>query len=153
VRAIAAVACTVAALVLAGGAAACANPRASLTSLEGQVMCPICHTTLDQSQSGAAEQIRQVIRQKIARCETAAQIKQELVADYGQSILAAPPHEGFDLLAWWLPLGGIIAGALAIGYGVWRWSRRDPTEPPAPGDRLDPELERRVDDALRGFEA
>jgi cytochrome c-type biogenesis protein CcmH len=152
VKRLAATATAVLALALAGGATACTKPRASLASLEGQVMCPICHTTLDQSQSGAAEQIRQLIRQKIARCETEAQIKQELVADYGQSILAAPPHKGFDLLAWWLPLGGIIAGALAIGWGVWRWSRRDPTEPPSPSSRLDPELERRVDEALRGFE-
>ncbi len=141
------------ALALAGSAAAaCTKPRASLASLEGQVMCPICHETLDQSQSAVAAQIRGIIRRKIARCETEAQIKRELVADFGQSILAAPPHRGFDLLAWWLPLGGIIAGALAIGYGVWRWSRRDGTEPPEPGDRLDPELERRVDEALRGFE-
>src|SRR5690349_24748910 len=101
--------------MLAGSAAACAKPRASLASLEGQVMCPICHTTLDQSQSGAAEQIRQVIQRKIARCETEAQIKRELVGDYGQSILAEPPHKGLDLLAWWLPLAGIAVGAIAIG--------------------------------------
>jgi cytochrome c-type biogenesis protein CcmH len=140
------------ALAVAAPAAACTKPRASLTSLEGQVMCPICHTTLDQSQSAAANQIRAVIRRKIARCETAGQIKADLVADYGESILAAPPHKGFDLLAWWLPLGGVLAGAVAIGYGVWRWSRRERAGPPPP-ERLDPELERRVDEALRGFEA
>ena len=104
------------------------------------------------SESPAANQIRAVIAAKIARCETAAQIKRELVADYGDRILAAPPHKGFDLLAWWLPLGGIIAGALAIGYGVWRWSRRDTSGPPPP-ELLDPESERRVDDALAHFEA
>lgn len=147
-------AAVVAALALAGpAAAACTHPRASLASLEGQVMCPICHTTLDQSQSGAADQIRAIIRQKIARCEDAAQIKRELVAEYGQSILAEPPHRGFDLLAWWLPLGGIIAGALAIGYGVWRWSRREPGEPAVAAGRLDADSERRVDEALRTFEA
>jgi cytochrome c-type biogenesis protein CcmH len=153
VRSVAAVAVAVAALTLAAGAAACAKPRASLASLEGQVMCPICHTTLDQSQSGAAEQIRRVIRQKIARCESESQIKRELVADYGQAILAAPPHKGFDLLAWWLPLGGIVLGALAIGWGVWRWSRRDADEAQPVVAGLDPELERRVDDALRAFDS
>jgi len=143
------------ALALAApAAAACSKPRTTLAALEGQVMCPICHETLDQSESGAADQIRAIIRRKIARCETADQIKRELAAEYGNSILAAPPHEGFDLLAWWLPLGGIIAGALAIGYGVWRWSRGDPDGPEGPaGAGLDPELDARVDDALRGFEA
>ena len=46
---------------------------------------------------------------RIAQCETAREIKHELVANFGAGILAAPPHKGFDLLAWWLPLGGIIA--------------------------------------------
>jgi len=139
------------ALALAGqAAAACTKPRASLASLEGQVMCPICHTTLDQSHSAAADRIRAFISARIARCETAEQIKSELVADYGDRILAAPPKKGFDLLAWWLPLGGIIVAAAAIGAGVWRWSRRDGSEPPEP--ELDPELERRVDDALANFD-
>jgi cytochrome c-type biogenesis protein CcmH len=115
-------------------------------------MCPICHTTLDQSESGAANQIRAFISARIARCETAGQIKRELVADYGQSILAEPPHKGFDLLAWWLPLGGVMLGAMAIGYGAWRWTRHRDSEPAAPPEPLDPELERRLDEALAGFD-
>jgi cytochrome c-type biogenesis protein CcmH len=142
------------ALALAGPAAACTKPRTTLASLEGQVMCPVCKTTLDQSSSGAADQIRAIIRRKIARCETSDQIKRELAAEYGDSILAAPPHKGFDLLAWWLPLGGIIAAALAIGYGAWRWSRADREDEQAHvEERLDPALERRVDEALRSFDA
>jgi cytochrome c-type biogenesis protein CcmH len=141
------------ALALAAPAAACTTPRASLTSLEGQVMCPTCHTTLDQSDSAVAGRIRAFIRRRIAACATASQIKSELVDQFGESILAAPPKKGFDLLAWWLPLGGIIIGAAAIGAGVWRWSRRDGSEPPAVGpERLDPEQERRVDEALAGFD-
>jgi cytochrome c-type biogenesis protein CcmH/NrfF len=115
-------------------------------------MCPICHTTLDQSDSPAAKQIKAIISTKVARCETAAQIKRELVADFGQSILAAPPKHGLDLLAWWLPLGGILAAAVAIGYGAWRWSRRGDHEEDEPDPQLDPELERRLDDALARFD-
>ena len=61
-----AVAAAALALALAGPAAACTHPRTSLTYLEGQVMCPTCHTTLDQSDSAAARQIEGFIRQKIA---------------------------------------------------------------------------------------
>jgi cytochrome c-type biogenesis protein CcmH len=138
-------------LAAAGPAAACTNPRASLTSLEGQVMCPTCNTTLDQSDSAVADRIRVLIRRRIAQCWTASRIKRELVDDFGPAILAAPPKKGFDLLAWWLPLGGILAAAAAIGVGAWRWSRRGEDEPPPP-EGLDPELERRVDEALAGFE-
>ena len=146
-----------AALALAGPAAACAHPRTSLTYLEGQVMCPTCHTTLDQSDSQAARQIEVFISKRIAQCATSQQIKSDLVANYGAGILAAPPHKGFDLLAWWLPIVGVLAGALVLAFGVWRWSRRkEPEEPDEPdhpaGSGLDEETERRLDDLLARFD-
>ena len=147
------VAVAAAALALAGPAAACTHPRTSLAYLEGQVMCPTCHTTLDQSDSAAARQIEGFIRQKIAACWTVQRIEAALVANYGQGILAAPSHKGFDLLAWWLPIAGVLAGALVLAVGVWRWSRRrdsGPDEPPDSG--LDEETERRLDDLLARFD-
>jgi len=142
------------ALALAGpaAAAACAHPRTSLGYLEGQVMCPTCHTTLDQSDSDAARQIEAFIRTRIAQCATAKQIEDELVANFGAGILAAPPKKGFDLLAWWLPIAGVLAGALLLAAGVWRWSRRHPDEPEPAASGLDPDEERRVDDALAHWE-
>jgi cytochrome c-type biogenesis protein CcmH len=142
-----------AALALAGPAAACAHPRTSLAYLEGQVMCPTCHTTLDQSDSAAARQIEGFISQKIDACWTAQRIESALVANYGQGILAAPSHKGFDLLAWWLPIAGVLGGALVLGFGVWRWSRRREPEPEEPPDSgLDEETERRLDDLLARFD-
>ncbi len=143
-----------AALALAGPAAACAHPRTSLTYLEGQVMCPTCHTTLDQSDSAAARQIEAFISKRVAQCATTHQIESELVANYGPAILAAPPHKGFDLLAWWLPIAGVLAGSLVLAAGVWRWSRRrEPEEPDEPtGSGLDEETERRLDDLLARFD-
>jgi cytochrome c-type biogenesis protein CcmH/NrfF len=109
-------------------------------------MCPTCHTTLDQSDSSAAHRIEAFIQTRIDQCATADQIKSELVANFGAGILAAPPHKGFDLLAWWLPLGGLAAGALLLGFGVWRWSRaRTPEDAPPP---VDDETERRLDELL-----
>jgi cytochrome c-type biogenesis protein CcmH len=143
-----------AALVFAAPAAACAHPRTSLSYLDGQVMCPTCHTTLDQSDSPAAQRIEAFISRKIDACWTTKQIESALVANYGQGILAAPSHEGFDLLAWWLPIAGVLGGALVLAFGVWRWSRsRMEDEPPAaPGSGLDEETERRLDDVLARFE-
>jgi cytochrome c-type biogenesis protein CcmH/NrfF len=135
------------ALAFAGpAAAACAHPRTSLSYLEGQVMCPTCHTTLDQSDSAAALRIEAFIQTRIDQCATADQIKSELVANFGAGILAAPPHKGFDLLAWWLPLGGLAAGALLLGFGVWRWSRARTPEDRRPP--VDEETERRLDELL-----
>ncbi|HUZ15393.1 MAG TPA: cytochrome c-type biogenesis protein CcmH [Gaiellaceae bacterium] len=143
----------VAALVLAGPAAACAHPRTSLSFLEGQVMCPTCHTTLDQSDSQAAQQIKTYIAQKIAACWTAQHIETALVRNYGQAILAEPSHKGFDLLAWWLPIAGVLGGGLILAFGVWHWSRSADDEPPAAaGSGLDDETERKIDELLAGLD-
>jgi cytochrome c-type biogenesis protein CcmH len=118
----------------------------TLAELEGEVMCPVCGTTLDQSNSPAAQQIKRLIVARIAGGDTRSEIKSRLVSEYGQAILAAPEHKGFGLLAWWLPVAGILVAAAVIGAGAWRWSRAREREPDAP--QLDPALERRLDDEL-----
>jgi cytochrome c-type biogenesis protein CcmH/NrfF len=119
----------------------------TLNELEGEVMCPVCGTTLDQSSSPAAQQIKRVIAARIAAGDTKSQITDRLVAEYGDAILAAPQHKGFGLVAWWLPIAGIIVAAAIVGAGAWRWShRRD--GPEQDGRRLDPASERRLDDEL-----
>ena len=129
-------------------AARASEQHPTLAELEGQVMCPVCHTTLDQSDSSAARRIEAFIQTRIEQCATADQIKSELVANFGAGILAAPPHKGFDLLAWWLPLGGIVVAALLVAFGVWRWTRSRDDDPPPPDTAEDPETERRLDELL-----
>jgi cytochrome c-type biogenesis protein CcmH/NrfF len=143
----------VAALVLAPAALAC-NSHPTLSSMESQIMCPVCGTTLDQSDSPAALQIERFIKRRIAAGDTEKEIKDALVANYGEAILASPPRRGFGLLAWWVPLGGIVVAAALVGWGVWRWSRAREPEPAAAtgGVTLDPALERRLDDELKRFE-
>ncbi len=143
-----------AALALAGPAAACAHPKTSLSFLEGQIMCPTCHTTLDMSEAPAAQQIKAQIARRIGQCWTSRQIEDELVANFGQGILAAPPHKGFDLLAWWLPIAGVLGGALLLASGVWRWSRTHEPEIDVNtgGPVLDEETDRRIDELLAGMD-
>jgi cytochrome c-type biogenesis protein CcmH/NrfF len=129
-------------------AASCAHPRTSLTFLEGQIMCPTCHTTLDQSDSAAALRIEAQISRRIAQCWTADQIEAELVTNFGAGILAAPPRKGFDLLAWWLPLGGVMLGAAVLAFGVWRWSRTRDADPGDGDSELDAADEQRIDELL-----
>jgi cytochrome c-type biogenesis protein CcmH len=144
-----------AALALALAPAALASEaHPTLNELENEVMCPVCNTTLAQSDSDAAKQIERVIQARIDAGYTKSQIKAFLVQQYGKSILAAPPKHGFDLLAWVLPLAGLGFAAAVLGVAAWRWTRGR-TEPAAPAGpslngrgRLEPELERRLDEEL-----
>ena len=119
--------------------------------MEGEIICPTCHTTLDQSDSPIAQRIKAFIARRIAAGDTRTQIEDKLIGTFGPSVVARPATHGFDLLAWLLPLAGIVAGAVVLGVAAWGWSRaRAPT--PAGGPPLDPELERRVDEELARFD-
>ncbi|HSC49771.1 MAG TPA: cytochrome c-type biogenesis protein [Gaiellaceae bacterium] len=142
------------ALVLAAPAAA-SEQHPTLGELEGQLMCPICQgETLAQSDSPAAQRIKAYVQLRIDQGATRSQIKRELVQQWGTRILAAPPRHGFDLLAWLLPIAGVLGGAAVIGALAWRWSRQ--REPAAQwtltARPLGPEDERRVDEELRRFD-
>ena len=140
----------VAALALASPALA-SERHPTLNELEGEVMCPTCHTTLDQSNSAIANRIKQFIVVRIEAGDTGSQIKNALVAQFGEAVLAAPPRKGFDLLVWWLPFAGLALAVGVVSLAAWGWWRR--RDPPEPGEApLEPELERRLDDELARFE-
>jgi len=121
--------------------------------LEAEIVCPTCHTTLDQSNSPIAMRMKAFIRVRIAAGDTAAQIKAKLVDQFGPAVLAEPPKHGFDLLAWLLPLGALALGAVAVGGLAWTWSRRREDETgTGEGAELDPDLEQRVDEELARYE-
>ncbi len=144
---------TLIALALATAAPALASERhPTLAELEGEVMCPTCHTTLDQSDSPIAQRIKAFISARIAAGDTKSQIKSKLVAQFGEGILAEPPKHGFGLLAWLLPILGVLGAAAVVGALAWRWSHGREPALAALGPPLAPELDRRVDEELARFE-
>ncbi len=124
----------------------------TLAELEGEIMCPTCHTTLDQSNSLEARRIEAFIARRIRVGDSKSEIKAKLVAQFGESILAAPPRHGFDLLAWWLPIVGVLGAGAIVSVSAWRWSRvRERPQSAEMTVALDPELERRLDEELARF--
>jgi cytochrome c-type biogenesis protein CcmH len=124
----------------------------TLGELEGEVMCPTCKTTLDQSTAPIADRIRQFISARIAAGDTKSEIKQKLVDQFGPAVLAEPSKHGFNLLAWVLPFVGIGLAAAALGVLAWRWTRSRGPAAAVAGAPLDPELDRRVDEELARFD-
>jgi cytochrome c-type biogenesis protein CcmH len=145
------------ALVLAAAAGA-SEQKPTLAELERELICPTCQTTLELSNAPVAERMRAFIRARIAAGDTKSEIKAALVEQFGESVLAAPPKKGFNLLAWVLPLVGAALALGLLAVALVRWSRTRPeTAGPAPasangGPPLDPELERRVDEELARYD-
>jgi len=91
----------------------------------GDLMSPACPgRTLLNCTSSQAEQWRELIRQKLAKGESKAQILQYFVDINGAAILAAPPKQGFALTAWLLPLFVVVNGAVLIIVLTRRWAQR-----------------------------
>jgi len=145
----------VAALTLGLGAPASAQtpePRTTLPDIEDEVMCPVCGTTLElASDSPQAIREREFIRGLIAEGRSKEEIKDALVDEFGEEVLATPSDEGFDLAAWIVPGLAIAAAAIAILIGLRRWRAASRGGPPGPAaeplgaedaKRLDADLER-----------
>ena len=131
-------------------AAASAGGRPSPADLEDELVCPVCNTTLDQSDAPVARQMKTFIRARIRAGDSKGEIKAQLVDNYGEGVLAAPPRRGLGWVAWLLPLVGLAVAAPVVGLVAWRWSR---AREPDGEEALEPELERRLDDELARFEA
>ncbi len=132
---------------------AAAEQRASLTEIEKQVMCPVCGTLLQLAESPQAQREKAFIRRLIAAGRTEAQIKDALVAEYGNEVLALPQSSGFSLSAYVVPIVAFLIAAVALAIGVLRWrraggspDRRDAARPAGPkgddAERLDADLAR-----------
>jgi cytochrome c-type biogenesis protein CcmH len=117
------------ALALAPAALA-SEEHPTQAELEGELVCPTCHTTLDQSNAPVALRMKAFVRERIAAGDTKSEIKDRLVAQFGKGVLAAPETEGFDLLAWVLPVAGLLAGGAVLSFLLWRWTRRPEDELP-----------------------
>jgi len=141
----------VAVLAVAAPSAAAA-PRASLTEIEKQVMCPVCGTLLQLAESPQAQREKAFIQRLIAEGDSEDQIKDALVAEYGDEVLALPQGSGFSLSAYLVPIVAFVVAVVALALGVLRWRRasnRGADGEPAPAgpkgedaERLDADLAR-----------
>lgn len=133
-------------------AAGAATPQTTVTAIEGEVMCPICGTLLELSDSPQARREKVFVAKLVAEGKSKAEIKDVLVTQYGSEVLAVPRGSGFDLTAYLVPIVALLAAVVALAIAVARW-RRDgggtsgttASEPPLPdedAERLDADIAR-----------
>lgn len=100
------------------------EPQTSVDEVSRTVMCPSCDTTLDQSNSAAAERMRVWVEEAVAAGWTEEEIRDGLVEEYGgdESILATPrANSGLGILVWAVPAGIVLAALLAAVVLMRRW--------------------------------
>jgi cytochrome c-type biogenesis protein CcmH len=78
-------------------------------------------------------------------------IVRAFVKESGIAALAAPPAEGFNLLAWTMPFIGISLGLIAMFIWFKRF-RTKPADGPAEVPEIDPRYQQRMDRELEELE-
>ena len=143
-------------LLLAPAGALAQQPRASLTDIEDEVMCVTCNVPLNIAESPQAQRQRAFIKEQIAQGRTKQQIKDALVAQYGEGVLATPHGGSFDWAAWAVPVGLVAALLAALALLLPRWRRRandsPGAAPAAAGLPLSPTDARRLEEDLARYE-
>ena len=122
-------------LALAAGASASAaapQPKTTLPAMEQQVMCAVCRTPLAVANGPQADAERQKIRRLIAAGKSEQQIKDALVAQYGERVLALPKDHGFNLAVYLVPLLAVAFGLLVLAVSLPRWRQRSRARAAAP---------------------
>jgi cytochrome c-type biogenesis protein CcmH/NrfF len=113
-------------LLVPAATAAAACPKTSLADVEDEVMCPVCGVPLGlATEAPQAQRERAFIQREAAACKSKSQIKAELVAQFGNRVLALPPDKGFDLTVYLVPAAILIIGAAAVTTIALR-RRREP---------------------------
>lgn len=112
------------ALALPAGATAAECPKTTLSAVEAEVMCPVCGTPLGlATEAPQANRQRALIERLVDRCKSKQEIKDVLVAEYGESVLALPEPKGFNAAAYAVPALAVLLAALGVALAVRRWRR------------------------------
>jgi cytochrome c-type biogenesis protein CcmH len=93
--------------------------------------CAVCQSeSVWESNSTLAKQMREIIRERVARGETVKEIQAYFVGRYGDYILLEPRKRGFNWILWIGPFILLAFGGGVLYMTLRRWVRQTAPTPP-----------------------
>ena len=97
------------------------NPKleARARTIGKELRCLVCQNeSIDDSDADLAHDLRVLVRQRVLAGDSDAQVKQFIVARYGNYVLLKPPFDAETYLLWFGPLVLLLcaAGVVTIYY-------------------------------------
>lgn len=101
-------------------------PLMKLEEVTNLIMSPGCSYiyTLTLCPSSEADQMRELVKDKLIAGETSDQILDYFAEIYGPRVLAQPAKKGFYLVAWWFPYFLIFDVILIAGVILMVWRKK-----------------------------
>ncbi len=119
-----------------------------------QCGCTMVLSNCSHAECASREAMTSLIEQKLAQGQSAEQIIQFFVAQYGEQVLSSPPKRGFNLVAWILPFVAILGGGGVIYIALKAWIRRGKggqTNALTKVEEMDEEYRRQLEKELEEF--
>lgn len=126
------------------------------SEIEAELMCDCgCGDVLVNCTCERSEEMRAIITGMINDGQSKTQILATFVSQFGEVILSSPPRKGFNLVAYSVPLAGLLVGSVvAVSLARrWRSSKRDEEdEEPETKDVISEELEEKIRGEIENLE-
>jgi len=117
--------------------------EARARDISAGLRCLVCQNqSIDDSDAPLARDLRILVRQRLTTGDSNAEVRDYLVARYGDFILLRPPFRAATLLLWLTPLLALVAGAVVAARRFRRRAR-------AAGEKLSAEEEERLAQLVR----
>jgi cytochrome c-type biogenesis protein CcmH len=109
--------------------------EARARAISRDLRCLVCQNqSIDDSNADLAHDLRLIVRERLTAGDSDQQVKEYLVARYGDYVLLEPPLKAKTLVLWFAPALLLLLGAGAI-YAVLR--RREAIDGPTPLDEAE----------------
>jgi cytochrome c-type biogenesis protein CcmH len=97
--------------------------EAKVHEVASVLRCPVCQgLSLNDSPSELSQQMRQLVREKLAAGESPEEIKAYFVSKYGEWVLLEPKPKGMNLVVYLAPFILLLGGGGLIVVMVRKWS-------------------------------
>jgi cytochrome c-type biogenesis protein CcmH/NrfF len=125
--------------------------RMELEEITDLIMSPGCDYiyTLTNCPSAQAAQMKELIKDRLAKGESKESILAYFESVYGPKILAQPAKKGFYFVAWWFPYFLLLDVFILVGIFLFLWRRKSNTKETS--DNINPEIESLLEDEVRRF--
>lgn len=99
--------------------------EARARALMREIRCVVCQSqSIDESDADIAANLRNIVREQIAAGKSEGEIRDYLVARYGDFVLLKPPLNGATVILWGAPFALALIALVAVAITLRRGSSR-----------------------------